>query len=394
METEDLLRLRVNELKKAQEIFLDYFEKDVQEEKIFDNIINFFEQNQITENKFKFKEILNLISRISDDHNRSNHFISKIERILKQYSKEIKKYCTNCELFHIFKRNKRILNFLFEEQIIIPDQIIYKLLITEKYRNKNYHLYFYPEFESFYKENDKIMKPELLNDDIEFFNYKRKIGENDNYICQLIQNDSIEDFVSYINRSNISINSTINPSIFETNLFLLRNDKPSLIEYAAFFGSIQIFKYLFINEARTNPNLWLYAIHNNNAELIHFLEEKKILPNNNFEQNYIESIKCHHINMMNYIKDNYCENEVNMFDKLIHNLHFYNFIEQCENDDIKYDNVVYYLCKYNHCFLIESKYHDISLLHVAIQKGNSSIVEILSSNNDNIDINDKIIFIF
>lgn len=98
--------------------------------------------------------------------------------------------------------------------------------------------------------------------------------------------------------------------------------------------------------------------------------------------------------MMNYIKDNYCENEVNMFDNLIHNLHFYNFIELCENDVIKYDIVVYYLCKYNHCFLIENKYHNISLLHVAIQKGNSSIVEILSSNNDNIDINDKIIFIF
>ena len=73
---------------------------------------------------------------------------------------------------------------------------------------------------------------------------KRKSGENDTYICQLIQKDDIDNFISYISQNDILLNSEITESIFETNRFLLKK-KPSIIEYASFFGSIQIFKYSF-----------------------------------------------------------------------------------------------------------------------------------------------------
>lgn len=89
----------------------------------------------------------------------------------------------------------------------------------------------------------------------------RKAGENDSPICQLIQKDLIKEFIVYVNKNNTPLNSLIEPSIYETNSFLnskqfcvtcdfnlyeylvKRNDNLSLINYAAFFGSIQIFNY-------------------------------------------------------------------------------------------------------------------------------------------------------
>ena len=64
--------------------------------------------------------------------------------------------------------------------------------------------------------------------------------------CSLIQKDLIEEFTIYMNKNGYSINSTINLSIYETNNLLLKQFGITLIEYAAFFGSIQIFDYLFL----------------------------------------------------------------------------------------------------------------------------------------------------
>lgn len=113
----------------------------------------------------------------------------------------------------------------------------------------------------------------------ESFEENRRKGENDSYICQLIRNDSIEEFVSYTNRMNYSLTKSIIPSsIFETNSFLI-NKTTSLIKYAAFFGSIQIFQYLLLNGVELRPKLWLYAIYGRNAEIIHLIEVNHVQPN-------------------------------------------------------------------------------------------------------------------
>lgn len=74
---------------------------------------------------------------------------------------------------------------------------------------------------------------DLLFDHIslfEIFQYLRKkcqIGENDDFICTLIRNDSIEDFVTYVNQTNLSLTSQIKPSIYETNSYLI-DKEPAL----------------------------------------------------------------------------------------------------------------------------------------------------------------------
>lgn len=48
-------------------------------------------------------------------------------------------------------------------------------------------------------------------------------------------------------KTNLSLHLKIKKSVFESNSFLL-DIEPTLIEYAAFFGSIQIFRYLRYND--------------------------------------------------------------------------------------------------------------------------------------------------
>lgn len=74
------------------------------------------------------------------------------------------------------------------------------------------------------------------------------IGENDSYICELIRNDSVQEFIKYVNQSNISLFSEIKYSMYETNAFLMKH-ATSLIDYAVYFGSLSNFS-LFINEWR------------------------------------------------------------------------------------------------------------------------------------------------
>ena len=50
---------------------------------------------------------------------------------------------------------------------------------------------------------------------------KEKNGENDGYLCQIIQKDLIEEFITYVNKEDYPLNSYIEKSIFETNRFLL-----------------------------------------------------------------------------------------------------------------------------------------------------------------------------
>ena len=168
---------------------------------------------------------------------------------------------------------------------------------------------------------DKYLITEIEKELPEYFYQKRKKGENDGQICQMIQNDSIYDFVSFVNNKNYNLNSSIKSSIYETNSFLIKNSETTLIEYAAFFGSIQIFKYLINNKVELTPKLWLCAIHSQNAEIIHILEENNV---ESHKDSLTESIKCHSNNFFGYIQDKYFTNE-NLADVSICNLKYYNF---------------------------------------------------------------------
>ena len=302
-------------------------------EKGEDNAITSF-INHIREDKtFEFNSIIHLISVISNYYHRTSSFLSKIYKILSELKKDIINHFSNYEIFVIFRKNKLILLYLLEEKILIPDQTISNIISSEKYYIKKYPHYFLPEFKSFFTTEFIQRVSEESNDafqkDPQLFYQKRKNGQNDGYLYQLIRDDSISEFVKHITFNHISFTTaTVKPSIFETNSFLLKNEA-TLIEYSAFFGSSKIFNFLVNKKTKIKESLWMYSIYGNNPYIIHFLEENHIISDESdfYQKVYIKAVKCHHNDIMNYIKNLYYEEQKNKdnLNDIISVIKYYNF---------------------------------------------------------------------
>ena len=375
----------IKKMKNIQKHILQFLDDDSNQEENYQILISYIIDLKIIDNKKEIKEILNLILHISNNYHHSPIFFSQIDRILAFFKNEIQDCFSNFDLFHFFRKNKRILLFLFEEKLLIPDRTIYRYILNnDKYKRRNYLQYFYPEFKTFFSQKTI---PRLCKDDNELFKQKRKAGENDKYICNLIRNDDVDEFVTYVNRTNLPLSTVIEQSIFETNQFLY-DKNPTLIEYAAFFGSIQIFKYLYFLNIELTPSLWLYLIHGKNPELIHLIEEhiqpkndpdpelvhlleklSNIQPNVFYNECLIESIKCHHNEIANYFIINFIQNQDDDDDDVYSNIYAksikynnYEFFPKNLNSEL----VFYNLCKYYYLtlveFLLEMTHIDINSL--------------------------------
>lgn len=185
----------------------------------------------------------------------------------------------------------------------------------------------------------------------------------------MIRQDSVESFISYINLNKISLYKTkIKPSLFETNSFLIEKE-PSLIEYAAFFGSIQIVQYLIFNKVELNESLWIYTIHSKNAELIHLLE-KNFIDNSKILYNCIqEAIKCHHNNIANYIIESFLNEDKKINDSQNNfNTNVYAFGLKYFNYnyfpvDLDHKFTFFYFCQFDYLTLVKLyvKYKNVNL---------------------------------
>ena len=335
-----------------QNTLLEYIENDDpgEDDNIFKRII---ESILTFDNTPDLKTSLHLIVKISDYHHRSLNFFNKIEKILAKLKKSIIDNYSNIERFIIFQSNKRLLLYLFKEKIIIPDNTIALLLLKDKKIKRNYHYYFFPEFQTFFSQIKQLKSfnyneiKSFYTKNSNFFEENREKGENDNYLNVLIQKDSIDEFIQFVNRTNINLNKKIQPSIFETNLFLLKNE-PSIIEYSLFNGSIQIFQYLLFNEVRLERPFWIYAVQSQNADLIHLLEQKKC---RFYYPSLYESIKCHHNDIANYILNTFnLKSYEKINDRLLFKCYNFNFLPQ--EIDFNISNL-FYLCKYDYISLVD-----------------------------------------
>ena len=358
----------------------------------------------------ELKSLLYLFANVMNNHYRLPGFFEKFEALLLFLgSKSLLKKFSNKELFNIFKSNKRILLFLFKNNIITLTKEIANSMLKLKYYNAKYPHYFLPEIDDYidskFSENIKKESQILLMNDsrnrntIEYFEEKRNCGKNDQYLSELIQNDLIEEFVIYTSRLNLSLKTEkIRPSIFETNSFLIERT-PSLIEYSAFYGSIQILRYLFLNKVELTPSIWIYAIHSNNPEIIHFVEENlKISDPFYYRYCLCESIKCHHLEISCYIIDNLIQEQADEtmsyfdynefdWDPSLTSIKYYNYINF--PDDLNDQVIIHYLCLFDYSSIIKkgfqtktiildsTKQKKLETLKKSAKRGNVKIVEYL-----------------
>lgn len=297
----------LNGEKELQSCLLRFLDQDGINDEDFESLIKLIDEQNIRGSRSEIKDFFYLISKISTYHHRTPDFANKIDKILSSFLKELKENFSNIEIFNIFKRNKRVLLFLIQNDSFTIDESIASTMLKLKYRKLKYPHYFYPEIKSFItdeKQQRDIQKEvdKQTNGGSDIFEQKRKTGENDNKICEIIRNDSINDFTSHVTQNKLSLYSTIEHSIFETSPLLVKGE-PTLLDYAAFYGSIQIFNFLKDN-SKITADSWIYGIHGQNLEIIQSFESHHIRPRDVTYTNCLrESFKCHHNEIAAYIKE-------------------------------------------------------------------------------------------
>ena len=183
-------------------------------------LIDIIEKLDFFKNKEEMISTLYLLSKIADNHNRFPYFIDKLGKIIQYLIQQMQTQISDFDIYQIFKNNKRFLLLLFDQGFIQPDEkIISDIMIINYENNFPYSHYLYSGIKSFIDKytlktiENKIKT--IYKEEITDFVEKCRIGENDSYICSLIRQDSVKEFISYINRKNISLVSEIQPSIFE-----------------------------------------------------------------------------------------------------------------------------------------------------------------------------------
>ena len=254
----------VKEKKELYTHILRFLESEGDSENEFQLLTKIVDDQEIVKNERSLKETFQLLYKIGSNHHRSSELFNRLSRII-EYLKKNDLQIQKEEIMNIFKSNKPLLLFLFEQEILISDESIVKYIMD----SSEQELYFY------FSLGIKDYIEEEFQENFDTFISKMKEGLNDSYICKIIRQDSIDEFVSHINRTNLSLKSTIKADVYESNSILIEKDA-SLIEYALFYGSIQIVKYLVNNHVEISPQSFNYAIHSNNPELIEFFEENKI----------------------------------------------------------------------------------------------------------------------
>lgn len=232
--------------------FIDFLDNEdsIEEEFIYFNTI--LEKQNIKENPNDLRLFLHLLVNVSNNHHRKINFYKEIEKILISFKYELKRFYSNTRLYNIFKSNKKLLLFIINEKLII-DYYILKNMIKGKYYVYNYPQYFAPEIKHFVNENFHSSRiyfnalKNIINKDLPAdFEENRLQGENEKKICEMIRDDKIIDFITYVNKTNYSLKSHISPSIYETNSFLIKKQ-------------VKKTKYMIQNDEEENPTLIEYA---------------------------------------------------------------------------------------------------------------------------------------
>ena len=360
----------IEQQKDIQKTLLEFIEQESNDKSNYDNLIKKFDNPSIRKDRCELSNILRLIANVSNHHHRSPNFLSKIEQVLLLFKDDIKQILSNLQIFDIFRKNKQVLLFLIKEKILIPDQSIIEKISNENYKQKLYLCFFFPELQSLLDEKlIKEVQPKINDIDKQLFEQLRQNGENNSQYCQLIRNDSIDEFISYTKEHKLPLTTSIEPSVFETNPFLLKRI-PTLIEYSAFYGSLKILNYLLQNNIRLTGSVWLYAIHSQKMEIIHLLEDKKVQPNDpSYLECFIEAIKCHHIEIADYIKSNLYKDQnenLRVNSQAIASRNYYYFPQVLRRPNEFYD-----LCKYNYYKIV-----DFLLTNVADIDCNARVISI------------------
>ena len=133
-----------------------------------------------------------------------------------------------------------------------------------------------------------------------------------------------------------------------------------------------------MNQVELTPSLWFYSVHSNNPQLIHFLEENKVPLYSEYENDFFddllnESIKCHHNEIVNYIRNNFSLRISSQCD-YSPSLRYYNFNGiDSRKFTLKSNNLIQFLelIKYDYIVFIE---HILPTIRLNLNESKSFLI--------------------
>lgn len=137
-------------------------------------------------------------------------------------------------------------------------------------------------------------------------------GYNPIEIAQIIKNDDIDTFSQIVSQcgDNFNYEQYINPTNFERCPIL--SQKVTLVQYATFFNSIKIFKFMFLHKVEMDPSLFEYAISGGSLEIIRLLAQRKV----DLFVGIPISIKYFQNDVLTWILDNYRPTDIDYFESM------------------------------------------------------------------------------
>ena len=255
---------------------------DISEERFQETIKNI--RNSIfLQDRFSLKILLSSIKTIMLARPLKIKFYLSI---LAEFLDKICSFFTSHDLLHFFSKFPFVQVFLYENQAIDINTI----LSESKYNKSLFRLFFFEiqehdknlmnEYSNINEIKDSFIN-EYNNSDFkiieELHKKNRALGCNETILAQTIRDDDLESFQNIITQNNIDLNSQIKHSHYEFVKFInYKDNMPTLVEYSAFFGSINIFKYLYIqsNSVILPPMTGRYAVAGGNSEIISLCIER------------------------------------------------------------------------------------------------------------------------
>lgn len=218
----------------------NHIENSNLKEAIFDEIMS---DHPISVKKIYFYTLKCLL-------NRKIFEFSEIEEFITQY-----KHCSRDELFVLF--------YTFAHELSENKSDVYSIY-NVKFQNR----FFFNSFDVILVDYDKYRQNnwELLEKHLEEIIIP-------NSIQYALTNDDLIAFQNFCLNPNFDVNESIFYSIFYHHDMLV---SATPIEIAAFFGSINIFKFLILGGAKVNERLVHYAVAGGNLEIIRICEQSRL----------------------------------------------------------------------------------------------------------------------
>lgn len=242
----------------------------------------------LSQNSFKIKQLNNLIPFI-------------VDKLMVNFGNDPH------ECSFIFKLNK---NGIISKQTLTSKIKEWKIENDDDYSNSiNLILWFMPEISQIISIEDCLMNftPLIQNwinsyypSNLEQYKIMRNKGEPDDSLTIALRKDDIDRFQAILTFNNFDISKGIIPyNIYED---FIDNGKTNYINYAAAYGAVRCFKYLFLNHQKINELTFSYAIYGGNTEIIRIVYQNITLKNDNYDKkNIISTIQMHRNNLFDWI---------------------------------------------------------------------------------------------